>query len=102
MEKKAYLYKLTLEALKNPEGEALNKEPLEFEFRNHDDLFKIFEVIKGKDLFGSPAESIEFALGLKLFSEVMIHNRNHPLFEELAPAFGQFMKRLKGRLIQED
>jgi len=32
---------------------------------------------------------------LKLFSEVMIKNRNHPLFEELLPAFKTFMEKLK-------
>lgn len=96
MEKKAYQYKLTLEALKAPGGEVIERTPLVLEFRNHDDLFRILEKVKEKDLFENPSENVEFVLGLKLFSEVMLHNRNHPLFEELAPAFGQFMKRLKG------
>lgn len=34
-------------------------------------------------------------LGLKLFSEVMLKNRKDPLFEEITPAFGAFMKKLK-------
>ena len=36
-----------------------------------------------------------FAVGLKLFSEVMLEHRDHPLFQEFLPQFGQFMKNLK-------
>ncbi|SHF45094.1 DUF3861 domain-containing protein [Dysgonomonas macrotermitis] len=96
MEKKGYQYKLRLQALKDLQGEEVNKEPLEFEFVNHDDLFKVIGFMKEKNLFQNSDESVQFALGLKLFSEVMLHNRTHPIFEELGPAFGSFMKRLKG------
>jgi hypothetical protein len=65
------------------------------QFDNHDEVFSIIEKIKEKDPFSNQEQAAEFALGLKLFSEVMIKNRNHPLFEELTPAFGSFMKRLK-------
>jgi hypothetical protein len=34
-------------------------------------------------------------LGLKLFSEVIIRNRHNPLFEDFAPSFKEFMKKLK-------
>ena len=36
-----------------------------------------------------------FAVGLKLFSEVMLENREHVLFQDFHPAFLQFMKNLK-------
>lgn len=36
-----------------------------------------------------------FAVGLKLFSEVLLQNRKNPLFEDIAPAFRDFMKKLK-------
>jgi len=97
MEKKSYQYRLTLEALKNPQGEAINKAPLELVFHNHDDLFKIIEIVKSKDIFKDSGESVEFSLGLKLLSEVILHNRDLPIFEELAPAIGLFMKKLKGK-----
>ncbi|MGL4410083.1 MAG: DUF3861 family protein [Zoogloea sp.] len=43
-----------------------------------------------------PAESATaFAVGLKLFGEVMLENRQHPLFADFLPQFGQFMKQLK-------
>ena len=38
-----------------------------------------------------------FALGLKLFGQVMLTHRDHPLFEEMGPQFGAFMKKLKSR-----
>lgn len=42
-----------------------------------------------------------FALGLKLFGETLLENRQHPLFEQLLPQFGQFMKHLKHTLAQQ-
>lgn len=97
MEKKEYKYRLTLEALSNPQGEPINKTPIEHHFQNHDDLYKIIEMAQSKNLFENPNDSIEFSLGLKLFSEVMLKNRDNDLFEEFAPAFGTFMKKLKSR-----
>lgn len=46
-------------------------------------------------MFDDKEQDIEFALGIKLFSEVMLRFKEHPLFEELRPAFGQFMRKLK-------
>jgi hypothetical protein len=95
MEKKAHQYKLTLAHLKNIKGEEMNMPPLEIIFENHDDIFSIIERTKEKDFFGNIDQSTEFAIGLKLFSEVMLRNRNNPLFQELGPAFALFMKRIK-------
>ncbi len=95
MEKRAHQYKLTLEYLKNSKGETISVDPIELTFNNHDDIFSIIEKQKNKDLFGNKQQATEFAIGLKLFSEVMLQNRKDPLFEELAPAFSAFMKKLK-------
>lgn len=97
MEKKAHQYKITLAYLKNNQGELVHNEPFVFEFTNHDDIFAIVERQKAKGLFNDQQQATEFAVGLKLFSEVMLRNRKDPLFEELAPAFGEFMKKLKSR-----
>lgn len=97
MEKKAHQYKLTLEYLQNNKGDKMETSPLELVFENHDNIFAIIERLKQKNHFNDINQSQEFAIGLKLFSEVMLKNRNHPLFEELGPAFGLFMKRLKGK-----
>lgn len=97
MEKKAHQYKLTLEYLQNNKGDKMETSPLELVFENHDNIFAIIERLKQRNHFNDINQSQEFAIGLKLFSEVMLKNRNHPLFEELGPAFGLFMKRLKGK-----
>jgi len=39
-----------------------------------------------------------FIVGLKLFSEVMLAERKHPLFSEFGPQFKLFMKKLKSGL----
>ena len=68
--------------------------PLIFTVTNHDDLLEIAS--KTRALQAVPdEESSEFAIGLKLFSEVLIRHRKSPLFESLWPHFGDFMKRLK-------
>jgi hypothetical protein len=43
----------------------------------------------------APDAATALAVGLKLFSEVMLENRGHPLFAEFAPHFRDFMKTLK-------
>jgi hypothetical protein len=47
-----------------------------------------------KPLFADAEEAVLFALGLKLFSEVMLKHPAKPLFAKLAPAFGAFIKSL--------
>lgn len=95
MEKRAHKYKLTLEHLATAKGETSTHQPLQLEFDNHDDIFSIIERMQARNLFNNENQSTEFAIGLKMFSEVMLKNRKHPLFEELAPAFSEFMKKLK-------
>ncbi len=61
---------------------------------NHDDIFQIVERLKRAEFFDDQTTK-SFAVGLKLFSEVMLEHKDHPLFEEFLPQFGQFMKNLK-------
>jgi len=95
MSKRAYSYRLRLEQVAGIQPDSPTHEALELEFENHDDIFNIIERLQKRNLFQEPSQSTEFAIGLKLFSEVMLKNRQHPLFEELAPAFKSFMQRLK-------
>jgi hypothetical protein len=95
MEKRAHKYKITLEHIATAKGEASTYEPLQLAFDNHDDIFSVIERIQAKNLFNDKNQATEFAIGLKMFSEEMLKNRKHPLFEELAPAFSEFMKKLK-------
>jgi len=85
-----------LEQLSLMKEDAPLQDPLVLEFENHDEIFKIINIMRAKNLFETENQSVEFAIGLKLFSEVMLKNRKHPLFEDFFPAFGDFMKKLKG------
>jgi len=95
MEKKTNKYHLTLKLTEYAGEETQPEKELELDFENHDEIFSIIERIRAKDPFGNAAQAEEFALGLKLFSEVMIKNRKHPLFDELGEVFPAFMKKLK-------
>ncbi|KIC03085.1 hypothetical protein OA88_05475 [Flavobacterium sp. JRM] len=97
MTKRANKYKLTLKQVSLMNEETILSEPLSLEFENHDEIFTIIEKIKEKKLFEDENQSTEFAIGLKMFSEVMLKNRKHPLFEDFFPAFGEFMKKLKSQ-----
>lgn len=96
MLKRSNKYKLTLEQLSLMKADAALADPVVLEFENHDEIFKIIALLRERNLFETENQSVEFAIGLKMFSEVMIKNRNHELFKEFFPAFGDFMKKLKG------
>lgn len=93
--KKSNKYHIKLKQVSVLKEELKSEKTIEFDFDNHDEIFSVLEKVKEKNLFNNDNQSLEFALGLKLFSEVMIKNRENPIFEELFPAFGSFMKKLK-------
>lgn len=95
MEKRTNKYKLNLELLATTKVEGTVYSPIELEFDNHDNIFTIIERMKQRNLFQTENQSIEFAIGLKMFSEVMLKNRDNPLFSDFSPAFREFMKKLK-------
>ncbi|MDT3251608.1 DUF3861 domain-containing protein [Serratia sp. root2] len=89
-------FRITVEALNDRKGDPVDKAPLSFEVENHDDILGIVERIKAReDLNFGEDKSAAFAVGLKLFSEVMIENRKHPVFAPLREAFKEFMMGLK-------
>jgi hypothetical protein len=91
---KGHLYRLTLEHLEDAKGNPVTKAPLQFEVKNHDDLFDIVERVKAKGLFDANAATA-CAIGLKLFREVMLQHRDSEAFKALDPHFGEFMKAFK-------
>ncbi|WP_428232373.1 DUF3861 domain-containing protein [Flavobacterium sp.] len=95
MEKKSNKYYLTLSLKEYANGETEPAKELGIQFDNHDEIFGIIEKIKEKNIFEDPNEATQFALGLKLFSEVKLKHRKNPLFEELNEVFPVFMKKLK-------
>jgi uncharacterized protein YfkK (UPF0435 family) len=90
------VYHLDLKEISLKNGNA-GTQFLSLAFENHDDLFQIFEMIQSKQIFNNKETATEFALGLKLFTEVMLKNKDNPLFDELRPAILDFMKKLKSQ-----
>lgn len=95
MEKRSNKYYLTLSLKEYANGETTPAKELGIEFDNHDEIFSIIEKIKDKNLFDNHQETTQFALGLKLFSEIKLKHRKNPLFDELNEVFPAFMKKLK-------
>ncbi|WP_367754106.1 DUF3861 domain-containing protein [Flavobacterium sp. WC2430] len=89
-------YKISLQEIELKEGTSSGK-TVEFEFENHDNILSLIEMTKDSDRFENKAENVEFIVGLKLFSEVLLRNRYNPLFEDFAPAFKEFINKLKGK-----
>ncbi|UQI28474.1 DUF3861 domain-containing protein [Pseudomonas bijieensis] len=70
---------------------------LQFEFVNHDDLLHIVELLQA-GLSYAPASTAALAIGVKLFSAVMLANRYDPLFADIDPAMRTFIRKLKQRV----
>jgi len=87
---KRHQYRITVEPIA-----ADAPPPLQFQVEAHDEILSLVERSRQRGDFDADTAAA-FTVGLKLLGEVMLKNRNHPLFEELGPQFGQFMKRLKG------
>lgn len=93
----AHRYSVTVQELTGPQGQPpAAVAPIHFEASSHDDLHEI--VARASRIEGfDAATAASFAVGLKLFSGVMLERRNDPLFADFAPHFGQFMRTLKSR-----
>jgi len=94
---KQHRYRITVEHLALADGSTPpGPRSFSFDVGNHDDLLAIVERARGRgDL--PAADAVPFAIGLKLFSEVMLQHRGLPLFEGFAGPFKAFMQRLKQR-----
>ena len=94
---KQHRYRVTVEHLALPDGSPPpTTQPLSFEAGNHDDILAIVARVRQRgDL--PEADATAFAVGLKLFSEVMLQHRGSPLFAGFAPHFKAFMQQLKRR-----
>jgi len=87
-------YKITLEHIFSPKDEDLNP-VLSLDFDNHDEIFSIITKLQEKNHFEDAQQSAQFAIGLKMFSEVMLKNKDSDLFSEFLPEFKNFMGKLK-------
>ena len=90
-----YLYRITLESLgTTAEPKVLGDASTQFQVPNHDDLFKIIESVRSKELLDAN-KSAALAIGLKLFSEIVLENRHDPLFAPLVDPLRSFIQALK-------
>ncbi|MCR9227390.1 MAG: DUF3861 domain-containing protein [Flavobacteriaceae bacterium] len=97
MDKKFNTYQIHLKE-KARKNRVSDGKTLEFQFENHDDILQLVDLVKNKELFKEQTDNIEFLVGLKLFSEVMLRNRSHEIFTEFGPEFGTFMKKFKSHV----
>ena len=99
---KQHQYYVTLQHLADAQGNPSRyTEKIEFNTGNHDDLFIVLDRLQKAELFdGETTKS--FAVGLKLFGEVMLENKNHPLFKDFKPQFLEFMKNMKQQMKKEE
>jgi hypothetical protein len=96
----SYRYKITVEALTGAKGEPVEGQTLSFEAANHDDLLGIVERMQARLPFdGDTVASL--GIGLKLFSEVALMQRNDPMFAMIRPALSEFVRGLKQRSTEE-
>lgn len=97
---KQHQYKLTLKHLIDAQGQPSQySKPLQLEFGNHDDIFSIVERMRSRGDFDENTAAA-FAVGLKMFSEVMLEHKDNPLFTEFKPHFMQFMQTLKKGVVK--
>ena len=85
-------YKITVEEILD--DNKISEDKLEFKTKSHDNLFEIVEKLKHHpELIDLDVASL--GVGLKLFTGVMLKNKELPLFKKLLPHFKEFMKELK-------
>ncbi|PWV53323.1 DUF3861 family protein [Chitinophaga sp. S165] len=88
-------YHLTLTRVREANGQAGESESIHLDIKLHDEIYEIIDRVNGKNIFSEQATASEFAIGLKLFGEIIIKYRHTPLFNDFLPHFKSFMKKLK-------
>ena len=83
-----YVYRVTVERVDCPDAGG----SLSFRTGSHDDILALAARL------GTPDDAdLSFLVGLKLFGEALLANKDDPDVRELRPHFGDFMKALKAR-----
>ena len=99
---KQHQYYVTVQHLADAQGNPSSyTKKIEFNTGNHDDLFIVLDRLQKAELFDEETTK-SFAVGLKLLGEVMLENKNHPLFKDFKPQFLEFMKNMKQQIKKEE
>ncbi len=93
---KQHQFRVTLEYLADKDGHATHAAPMVFDAPNHDNIFDIIDMVKQQEGF-TDEMACRFVTGLKLMGEVMLENKDHPLFVQLKPHFMEMMKVIKNK-----
>mgnify|MGYP003351985049 CR=1 FL=1 len=97
---KQHQFRITVEHIADKDGQPpAAPQTLQFVTGNHDEIVGILQRVQASGLFEAD-QAASFALGLKLFGESMLMHRDHPLFAEMGPQFGAFMKRFKAHMAE--
>lgn len=92
---KQHQYQVCVKHIADAKGQPSGyNDVLQFNTRNHDDIFKIVEKIQQSQLLDQESAA-SFAVGLKLFGETLLENKDLPLFKDFMPQFVEFMHALK-------
>ena len=86
----AHPYRISVAKLANNTEQHL----MTFDVENHDEIEKVLAHLQ-KKLPISSAEQQAFAVGLKLFSEVILQHRHEAPFQQWFGDIGQFMRSIK-------
>jgi hypothetical protein len=92
--KRSNRYRITVEPCPGSDEDTTPPAPLTFTASSHDDLLAIMRRVQD-ERDGDRDAAAAFTLGLKLFGEAMLTDRDNPLFAEIRPHFGAFMRKLK-------
>jgi hypothetical protein len=93
---KTHRYRITVEPLASPTAGSPDDAPLVFEASSHDDILALVGKVGKQDAF-TPDTARAFVVGLKLFGEVLLENRDTPFFAPLLQQFKEMMKTIKQR-----
>lgn len=94
---KQHQYRITVEHLADMQGNPAENQSLTFNAPNHDDLFMLLEKVKQNRPDINGEDLTHFLIGLKLFGEVVLENRDDEFFAQFSPFVKEIMLTLKGR-----
>ena len=93
----SYRYRVTVEQIADGKGEPVEGRSLVFEAACHDEMLGIVDRVRAKRVVGNANAAAAMAVGLKLFGEIALAQRNDPLFTDVHAALGNFIRALKAR-----
>ena len=89
---KQHAYEVTLKHIADDQGNpSTYTDILSFNSYNHDDIFNVLQVIQNSQMLDDEAAK-SFAVGLKLFSEVMLEHKTFRSLKILCHILGSLWK----------